>query len=757
VAKKTTAKRSEGAQSGGSPRQTERLIRELKSLPTLSFVATQALQLAADDTATFDKLALLIKSDPAISVKLLRIANSASRGLTKQVASVEQAIRLLGLQAVKSAILSIQVFDVMEGAGSSGDDRELWIHTVGVATMCRLLAERTRLIDPEVAFAIGLLHDMGKIALVAASGQSYVEAVSGAEEAEEPLLDAERRVFGLHHTEAGKILAEKWQLSENLSNCIWLHHQPLELVTEQSGCEELLRLLKAADCLCRRQGVGFSGNWIFVDEVPTLVEPLGLKEEDIKAATERFAQEFEQRATVLGMEVDNGQVFFRALQKANAKLGRLYETVDEMKHSLEIKAAEFDNLHKMNLELGSGLGIEETLEVIGRYAVATFDVQKVIIYVVQESKNILFGKLVAAEGAVENIYLTAAQLPKAAGKARGSEAFIAEMLSRLSEEEGLPKIDLKPPGDQLAGKIFSLPLDFKGDMLGGIIVDDRSKDKSAHRHTTPAEWLAFADAATVAAERVRLREQVSAHIQTLLDLQRRAREMEDEIIKSKKLAALGRVAAGAAHEMNNPLTIISGRAQMLLGKESSDSRKKMLNVIIEQCARLSRIISDLLNYARPMPPNHQKFDLVETVKNVVSLNRDTIEGKRVKVNTHLPKSAVMEGDPDQILQVITNVIMNAVQASEEGSEIDVTVNGDPKREEIKVVVQDYGEGIAAENIERIFEPFFSTKEAGRGTGLGLAISHSIVKAHGGRILVRSTVDKGSRFTILLPQVAPKSQ
>jgi len=738
--------------------QTESHIRELKNLPTLSSVAGQALQLAADDSATFERLAELVKSDPAISLKLLRIANSASRGLSQPVTSVERAIRLLGLEAVKSAILSIQVLDIMKSSGKHNKDRELWIHSLAVATMCRFIAEKTAAADPEVAFAVGLLHDMGKIALASSADVGYLECVGDIEEAEEPLLDAEKRIFGFHHTEAGKILAEKWGLSELLINCIWLHHQPIDTVDAPGASTAFIRLLTAADILCRRQDVGFSGNWMFTESAESLLEPLGITSEIIAEITQAFGAEFEQRASVYDLDVDSTKIYYSAMQKANAKLGRIYEQIDEMKLDLEIRATGFDNLHKMNLELGLGLSMEETLGIIGSHAISSFGIQKVIAFVVDESKKVLFGKIVDSQGGMENLYIKTDANIDEGNEETKNEPFISELAARLAGAENPPRVITGADKGLLPSEILLLPLDLKGGASGGVLVDARKPDDTVpHRRTTLAEWLPFTDAASVATERVLLREQVSTHIQNLLDLQRRAKEMEAEIIKNKKLAALGRVAAGAAHEMNNPLTIISGRAQMLTSKESNASRKKMLNVIVEQCGRLSRIISDLLNYARPMPPNNKSFDLVKAIRGILELNGEMLAQKKIKLETSFPKHAPIIGDSAQIDQVVTNILLNAIQACEIGGEIGVAVNINIKREETRIIVTDNGKGIPAENLERIFEPFFTTKEPGSGTGLGLSISHSIVKSHGGRIVVRSAVNKGCQFIIQLPQSNKKQQ
>jgi len=732
--------------------RTRQLIQELNNLPTLSEVATQALKLATEDTATIDKLASLVESDPAMSVKLLRLVNSAWRGLEKPVTNVKRAIVLLGLEAVKSAILSIQVLEIMDAAQSKNADRELWTHLFGVGTLCHLLAERTKVVDPEIAFVCGLLHDMGKIALAAVSHQSYRGAVEKCEENEEPLLEAEKRLFGLTHLEAGKLLSEKWNLSTQLTEVIWLHHQPLEIMALE-GTTDLLRIVVAADTQCRKQGVGFSGNWQFFDDPLELLKPLGLTASNMAEISAVFGHRLEEHANRFGLEMEDGEVYLKALQGANNKLGRLYEKLDELKVFNEVKAKEFETLHQMNLALGASHSIEEAIEFIGRYAIEMFWVKRVVVYTFSPAQQLLAGKVVNSDGSIDDLHVICGD--DGGKEDKGSEnnrRLFKELIERFLDNGARAEMSGKTGATGYVGDLFALPLELKGDLHAGIIVDNRRQpDENHSKKTTLAEWLAFTDAAALSLERERLHEQVTKDVEKLLELQRRARQMEDEILQSKKMAALGRVAAGAAHEMNNPLTIISGRAQILFSKEQDDQQKKMLQVIIGQCERLSKIITDLLSYSRPHPPARERFDLKEALKQVIDLNGPTLQQKKIKVETRFGEGPIHAvADRMQIQQVVTNLVVNAIHAMEPEGQLTLSASLDPQRTEIRIEVSDSGEGIPAADLEHIFEPFFSTKEVGRGTGLGLSISHSIVTAHGGRILVRSAPGKGSTFTVLLP-------
>jgi len=211
------------------------------------------------------------------------------------------------------------------------------------------------------------------------------------------------------------------------------------------------------------------------------------------------------------------------------------------------------------------------------------------------------------------------------------------------------------------------------------------------------------------------------------------------------------MAAGAAHEINNPLAVISGRAQILLESEKDAKRRKSLELIVEQTQRASKILTDLMGFARPAMPKteptnlnyvaHQVISMVENqlrIKNIVCV-RDFAEG--------LPK---ILADRHQLEQVFLNMVLNSEHAMEEGGTITLATSLSPDGNAVLLEIADTGQGIAPEHIDQIFEPFFTTKEEGSGTGLGLSMCYGIIQAHEGTVTVESKVGEGTTFTIRLP-------
>jgi signal transduction histidine kinase len=226
---------------------------------------------------------------------------------------------------------------------------------------------------------------------------------------------------------------------------------------------------------------------------------------------------------------------------------------------------------------------------------------------------------------------------------------------------------------------------------------------------------------------------------------------EEILIQQERLASIGLLASGVAHEVNTPLTGISSYAQMLLEEtDPSDPRYGLLKRIEQQSFRASDIANRLLNFSRPDRHGFVGVDLNDLVEETLSLFEPQLRGCKIfvrrEVDDDLP--AVL-GHRGKLQQVLLNLLLNARDAMAQGGEIWVRTAAEPGG--VRVEVQDTGEGIRPEILGRIYDPFFTTKGPGKGTGLGLSIAYGIVQEHSGRLTVDSRPGEGSRFTIHLPR------
>lgn len=227
------------------------------------------------------------------------------------------------------------------------------------------------------------------------------------------------------------------------------------------------------------------------------------------------------------------------------------------------------------------------------------------------------------------------------------------------------------------------------------------------------------------------------------------RNTEAQLRHAERLSTLGQLAAGVAHEIGTPLQSITMRAEIVdeLAGEDADIRKHMEG-IRAQCTKVRDTVQSLLRFGRRSTPRTGAVEVSHIVRQTVELVRAAFP-KAGEVRVELPeKELTVEGDRDQLTQVLTNLVINALHASEAGEPVSVAA----LREDdcARMRVSDRGSGIPPDVLPHLFEPFFTTKEAGKGTGLGLSISYGIVRDHGGRIEVESEIGRGSTFDVVLP-------
>lgn len=229
---------------------------------------------------------------------------------------------------------------------------------------------------------------------------------------------------------------------------------------------------------------------------------------------------------------------------------------------------------------------------------------------------------------------------------------------------------------------------------------------------------------------------------------REVKELQEKVRRAERMASLGRLAAGVAHEIRNPLGSIRGFAQYFKNRfDQNTEDQKYASIMIKEVDRLNRVISELLDFARPAEPDFKEEDIKEILEHSLKL----VESDTKNVNISLDVEEGLEkikADRDQLTQAFLNIFLNSVDAMENHGKISISARKMKERDQIEIRISDNGRGIAKENLSKLFDPFFTTRKD--GTGLGLAIVHKIVENHKGEIEVKSEEDKGTTFSIFLP-------
>lgn len=234
----------------------------------------------------------------------------------------------------------------------------------------------------------------------------------------------------------------------------------------------------------------------------------------------------------------------------------------------------------------------------------------------------------------------------------------------------------------------------------------------------------------------------------LRDITERKR-LESQLHQTERLAELGTLAAGMAHEIGTPMNVILGRAEYLMRKTSDESTKKGLTTIVSQVERITKIMNQLLSFARQHPIERRPLALSLVVQDIVDVIQERLDKRGIRLEVDLESHCPnVSADRDQMGQVLLNLIVNAIQAMPGGGTLSLRLRC--RNEHVHLSVSDTGCGIPAEHVPKLFTPFFSTKEVGEGTGLGLTVVHGIIEEHQGSITVDSEPGRGTTFHIHLP-------
>ncbi len=297
-----------------------------------------------------------------------------------------------------------------------------------------------------------------------------------------------------------------------------------------------------------------------------------------------------------------------------------------------------------------------------------------------------------------------------------------------------------------------IPLLTKGKPLGAIAADHVEPGKNITSEILESA-MTFAQQAGLAIHNALMYQELKAFSQQMEEkIQKTTADLkktEAQLIRSEKLAALGQLAAGIAHEIRNPLTSINILIHSLRQNISSgESRSEDFKVIEEEIHRINEIVDQFLRFAKPAPPHLERTEVTSIFEEILQLLRPQMEKLRISVEKDFRSVPLITIDNEQMKQVILNLLMNSIQAMPEGGQFRLEGEVSKDGQWVELSIRDSGVGIPPEDMDKLFDPFFSTKEG--GIGLGLSIAHRIIDQHHGKIEVTSNPNEGTIFTVYLP-------
>lgn len=739
-------------------RQVELVLERIDALPTLPTVAARLMQMGAAADTNADEIATLVESDPALAARILGLCRRADKGLGDRITTVKRAIVMLGMEAVRAAALSVTIYDlvtreqqehsakldkaVSESAGlvwgseaTRGFDRGgFWKHCIGVACASEEIARaQTQLrVVPEEAFLAGLLHGIGRIALDFVLPRSYSRVVELAEKRQWPSSLAERQLLGLDHHTAGKRLATHWRLPASLQEVIWLHDQALD-APGRLKAPALIGIVTTARAMCREMHVGFSGDFGPLPAPLASWRAMGLSGDPMELAA-RLHEATAARMATLGLtDTTTPRLLLESLASATRQLSRLNTQLLERARHGDRQQRALESVHAFNLAVAHASSLTDTLGAVGRSASGCWGASYLAALVRTghdapwqlfefdqggravgvrdlEPPGTLMGELSASNlGAGGQLTLTSMALL----------GWLGDYLTMAPDLRALRLVPLAP-----------LPAEVG---LSALLIADRVPEtEGIHAQEMRTLVGSWATALSASAQR----EQAQRLGERLVESARELEAARGKLAEREGLAKLGETTAGAAHEINNPLTVIAGRAQLLLKHLKDDRDRAAVGAITTAARQIGELVKSLHLLSSQPVPAPSAYETKELVRAAIAQARARVAADCVPtIDTDGAPPAIWI-DGDLFSGALSELVANALEASPEGP-IAIVAEYDPLLRQLEVQVLDSGPGFTEKALRHACDPFFSEKPAGRGRGLGLTRARVMAEALGGELSLRN--------------------
>jgi HD-like signal output (HDOD) protein/signal transduction histidine kinase len=684
------------------------LIARLPAMPQILVKLLGHLQ--ADDLG-MQELAALIAQDAGITGKILAVANSSAYHRNNRGVNLEQSLVALGTDMIKTLVISDSVFQTFNSFPHSGstDLRAFWKNSLTAATIARELARRLDYAQPEEAYLAGLLHNVGRLALLATAPKEYAFNFNARDD--EDLCAVEQRTLQITHAEAGAWLIERWQLDSFLADSVLYHHEPSERL---EAAHPLIRIVRLAHLLATHP-----------DDEHALAQGAalcGIAHEDLDPIAAAAARQVATAATHLGIDLAGADEI--AAPPAWAP------PLDPVQQRLSEEVRNLVLVSEVGQTFARQQGESGLLESMTRSARILFDFDNTVVLLENPTGHALVG--VPGANAQR---LSEFAIPLAKG------GVVAE--SALERRLAYVRRDGQPLGlaeEQLlrmlgTESLVCVPLvagaRCLGVLVGGVASWQLGSCQKRERFLQSFGAQAASALETALSERGHARRQLAHVAEEYREASRRV-----------------------VHEVNNPLSIIKNYLSVLDSKlarnEPVNGEMSILNEEIDRVGQLVGSLADL----QPADPAPRPADVARVAADVVRLFRATaFVPPSVEIVLDMPLEATrIEGDADILKQILVNLVKNAIEAlADTGGRIEIASRGHVNRERklyLELVVSDTGPGLSREVLANLFSAVKSTKP-GAHHGLGLSIVHSLVKKLHGEIACRSG-HTGTSFEILLP-------
>jgi len=722
--------------------QVELVIRRLESISTLPCVLSHLLK------SQSSALADTIQSDPALAAKILSIMHQHRLGFPDKSPSVRRAVDRLPAHAVRQALLSVKVYPAFGGDENRLSFRkQLILHSIAVACCAEDIAEiSSPQMDQQLAYSAGLLHDIGKLALDEAMPRGFAGIVEQAKAHRTSGRIVELKNLGLDHTTIGKRLAVSWNLPKQIELAVWLHHSDACLISKGMPQARIAHIVQLADLVARQCSIGQSGSF---DEpsADKIAQALEIPSEQLGQIRMHLADKVAQKSKLLGLDSQiTANDYCGTVHAAAARMAQKHSELLLENRRMQADLNHFDFLREFLLSVNSS---DQPIDIAEKLAVRWqkfYQTGFVCVYLAPSTGS-RFLKAVVVETPSQKKTVVLKAPAEASAIPRNSFAILNAkdcadwLFPQLTVDFDPEHTKLVPllSGDKALGAIvFELHYPVEAEQF-------EQRCKSAASVAGAVLGLAF-----TSADQQRFAEQFAQLFPADTQPQGVQRLVDD--IDTDTITALAEMAGGAAHELNNPLSVISGRAQILEDSETDPDKKRILGYIKENAREISVIIDDLFAFASPQQPKPAWTDSSRMLDEAIHIasrktNTEHID-VRIEVAGDIKKVYV---DSDQITTAIANVIANAVHSyPDKVGPVKITASADESGDFVRLAIADLGCGMGPDTLKKATQPFFSSQPAGRKRGMGLAHAARLVQLNGGSLSITSQAASGTTVAILLP-------
>jgi putative nucleotidyltransferase with HDIG domain len=741
-------------------RKVELAVGELEALSVPPCVAVQYLPKILEGRFSPGSLAEIAQCEPVVAAEMLSLAQRVSAGPASQRHSLRLVLDRLDADEVRDTLLSTKVtagFEIEFAAEQPAVParKDLTLHSLAVAIAAGRIAQDSPLrIDPDMAYSAGLLHDIGKFALQQVMPRSLAAIAREAETAQSSLYEVERRQIGTDHALLGKHLARRWRLPEAVGLAAWLHHGDAAVLLHTIPNAGAALLVRAADAIARQAGVGHSGSYETPEPLDSIARTVGVPVETLQQIQEQLPQQVEEKSRVLGFDVPHATArYCDLIQASAARLSRMHARLMREGRDSQMTSSYLNLAGEFLRGVGPNVGAIDMAEDFARRWQRFFQTGSVCLYwPAQDGPGAAEAVLVEALGHSRKIVLEVPPGKAAIPQPIASRFTLMDARNHIDWLLEQVEVDFDPGRTKLAPllcegqavAVLAFEMNYPGD--AGFFAE---KFETASSMAAAVVGLALAKQ-----QQERLLEQLALTCPAA-EPRRPAvaepRDPEPQSMPALSLEALAEMAAGAAHELNNPLSVIAGRAQLLAQAESDGQKRHVLDIIGENAREAAVIVEDLMSFAQPETPRPTRTDIRQIIEEALHLAARKTEVDHINVQIQVADDAgQVLVDSGQVVSALANVIANSVEAYADALG-PVKITAKPAGGAVRLQISDLGNGMDVETLRKATHPFFSAKPAGRKRGMGLAYADRFIRLNRGALAIESRPDHGTTVTITLPR------